>query len=119
MLAENQDQINQFMAKNLKVIPPAAFYTAIPQLVSRVVHQNAETALIVKKILERVLFKFPLQAMWHLAWLKGSKNPERARIGEEIFKEAQMVLIKCKHPDMANILQASGSLFKFLQELAR
>jgi phosphatidylinositol kinase/protein kinase (PI-3 family) len=107
------------MAKNLKVIPPAAFYTAIPQLVSRVVHRNNETALIVKKILERVLFKFPLQAMWHLAWLKGSKNSDRSRIGEEIFKEAQAVLIKTKHTDMAKILQASSSLFKFLQELAR
>jgi hypothetical protein len=75
------------MANNLKVIPASAFYTAMPQLVSRVIHVDKDTAYVVQGILKRVLVKFPQQAMWPLAWLKGSKKPERLQIGEEIFKE--------------------------------
>ena len=118
-LAENQNKANLLMADNTKAIPAAAYYTAMPQLISRVIHNNEDTAKVVKRILERVLTKFPPQAMWHLAWLKGSKNDERSRIGAEIFKGAQRVLIKNRQMQVANLLKASDSLFKFLQDLAR
>ena len=107
------------MADNMKSIPAAAYYTAMPQLISRVIHNNEDTAKVVKRILERVLIKFPSQAMWHLAWLKGSKNDERSKIGADIFKGAQRVLIKNRQANVANLLKASDSLFKFLQDLAR
>ena len=118
-LAENQNSANLLMADNTKAIPAAAYYTAVPQLISRVIHNNEDTAKVVKRILERVLTKFPPQAMWHLAWLKGSKNKERSKIGTDIFKGAQRVLIKNRQPQVANLLKASDSLFKFLQDLAR
>lgn len=118
-LIESQNSANVLMADHIKAIPAAAYYTAIPQLVSRVIHENADTSKIVKRILERVLVKFPAQTMWHLAWLKGSKNNERSAIGAEIFKGAQRVLIKNRQKDAANLLGASDSLFKFLQNLAR
>lgn len=101
----------------MKGIPAVAFYTAMPQLISRVIHDDEETAMVVKSILQRVLIKFPQQAMWTLAWLKGSRNPERSRIGEEIFKGAQSVLAK-NHKAMSNLLAASHSLFRYLRELA-
>ena len=118
-LAENQNTANVRMADNIKAIPAAAYYTAVPQLISRVIHNNEDTGKIVKRILERVLTKFPHQTMWHLAWLKGSKNDERSKIGADIFKGAQRVLIKSRQPQVANLLKASDSLFKFLQDLAR
>jgi serine/threonine-protein kinase ATR len=105
------------MAKNLKSIPSAAFYTAMPQLISRVVHANNETSLVVQGILLRVLTKFPQQAMWPLAWLKGSRNPERSKIGEEIFKNAQRNLTKTSKA-MHKLLAAAHTLFQFLQDLA-
>jgi serine/threonine-protein kinase ATR len=118
-LAENQNKANLLMADNTKAIPAAAYYTAMPQLISRVIHKNEDSAKVVKRILERVLTKFPPQAMWHLAWLKGSKNDERSKIGADIFKGAQRVLIKNRQTNVANLLKASDSLFKFLQDLAR
>ena len=118
-LTENQNKANILMADNVKAIPAAAYYTAIPQLVSRVIHNNEDTAKIVKRILERVLAKFPPQAMWHLAWLKGSKNEERKKIGGDIFKGAQRVLIKNRQAHVANLLKASDSLFKYLSDLAK
>jgi serine/threonine-protein kinase ATR len=73
----------------------------------------------VKKILERVLYKHPEQAMWHLAWLRGSKNEERSKFGEEIFKAAQKVLSNVSQEAMAALIRESGSLFNFLKELAK
>lgn len=118
-LTENQNKANLCMADNTKTIPAAAYYTAMPQLLSRVIHNNGDTAKVVKRILERVLAKYPHQAMWHLAWLKGSKNAERSKIGGDIFKGAQKVLIKNRQTQVANLLKASDSLFKYLQDLAR
>lgn len=107
------------MTNNTKAIPAAAYYTAMPQLISRVIHNNEDTAKVVKRILERVLTKFPHQAMWHLAWLKGSKNRERKAIGADIFTNAQKALIKNRQIQVSNLLKSSESLFKFLRELAR
>lgn len=105
------------MANNLKEIPSASFYTAIPQLVSRVTHHDGDTAIVVYGILKRVLIKFPQQAMWPLACLKGSKQPDRQKIGEKLFKEAQTKLGKI-NKNMQQMLLESPSLFKFLKELA-
>jgi serine/threonine-protein kinase ATR len=118
-LSRHQNDANACMANNLKSIPPAAFYTAMPQLVSRVIHDDKETALVVQGILKRVLAKFPQQAMWPLAWLKGSKNDERLAIGEDIFKDAQKSLSKQNQKAMYNLLTVSSSLFKYLTELAK
>lgn len=115
-----------------------AYYNVLPQLVSRVVHDNNETSAVVKTILSRVLFTYPLQAVWHLAWLKGSKSAERRKIGDDIFQDAQkshlMLAEKLragseskkrrssdggkKHTRVAEMLQASSSLFRFLKDLA-
>jgi hypothetical protein len=117
LLNKNKNDANKCMANNLKVIPASAFYTAMPQLVSRVIHVDKDTAYVVQGILKRVLVKFPQQAMWPLAWLKGSKKPERLQIGEEIFKEAQKNLSK-NHKNMEKLLQEASRLFKFLKDLA-
>ena len=90
----------------------------MPQLISRVIHDNTDTAQVVRRILGRVLTKFPQQAMWPLAWLKGSKDPARAKIGEEIFREAQNTFSK-NNKSFARLLQSAGSLFLYLKELAK
>jgi uncharacterized membrane protein len=107
------------MASNLKKIPPAAFYTALPQLISHLFHEDDDTTMVVKKILSRVLYKFPEQSMWHLAWLTGSTAVERVNIGREVFMEAQNVLLKTNNHVMVSLLRESGSLFKYFRDLAR
>lgn len=73
--------------------------------------------MVVQGILIRVLTKFPQQAMWPLAWLKGSRNPDRSKIGEEIFNGAQKNLSR-KNKAMQKLLAGSGSLFRYLREIA-
>ena len=107
------------MASNLKKIHPSAFYTALPQLISHLFDDDTDTTMVVKKILSRVLYKFPEQSMWHFAWLTGSKASERVAIGKEIFKEAQKVLVKTSNIEMVTLLKESESLFRYFRELAR
>ncbi len=73
--------------------------------------------MVVKSILQRVLVKFPQQAMWPLAWLQGSKIPDRAGIGDEIFHGAQKALAK-NHRAMSNLIKVSKNLFEYLRNLA-
>jgi hypothetical protein len=47
------------MAKKIQTDPAQAFYTAMAQLISRVIHDDKETALVVRGILRRVLTKVP------------------------------------------------------------
>lgn len=105
------------MAEEYSKIPASAFYTAIPQLVSRLTHDDKDTAIVVQSILVRVLSKFPLEAMWPLAWLKGSKNQRRAEVGEQIFKHAQRNLQKSNRK-MQKVLSDAGDLISFLKSLA-
>ena len=120
-LKAKQEDANVVMAKQVKQIPPQAYYTAIPQLIARVTlsqNNNKDTAMVVRGILKRVLVKFPGQALWQLGWLRKSKDAERKKAGDSLFKESQKQL-----RDLGNsnykILVASESLFTYLQSLAK
>jgi serine/threonine-protein kinase ATR len=119
LIAHYQVEANELMSKNLRAIPAHCFYTAMPQLVSRVGHGNKDTALVVRAILTRILTKHPGQAMWGLAWLLNSASSERVHIGEDIFKGAQSSLLKRKENKSLTLLSSSKSLFRFLIDLAK
>jgi serine/threonine-protein kinase ATR len=114
----NQQELNTYMSSNSKRILPQVFYTAMPQLISRITHDNRDTASVVRQILRRVLSKFPGQAMWPLAWLRQSKAADRRKAGEVIFHEAEQALQKSDKLAY-KMLVASDSLITFLHELAK
>ena len=107
------------MAGLIRTVPPNSFYVALPQLISRVGHNDEDTVRIVKAILKRVLVKFPRQAMWPLAWLLHSADSTRSQCGEEIFNAAQSCLKKQSDKKVHALLIASKSLFKYLIDLAK
>jgi serine/threonine-protein kinase ATR len=117
-MAEKQEEANTLMANHFKKISAPAFYTALPQLISRITHPDKDTAIVVKNILRRVLTKYPAQAMWPLAWLRHSRQRERRGIGDEIFREAELLLQKGPNLRLHSLLVASKSLFLYLQKLA-
>lgn len=118
-LKAKQHNANGVVSQSLRAIPPSTFYTAMPQLISRVTHQNSDTAMIVQTILTRLLTKFPCQSMWNLAWLRSSVNQQRAQIGDSIFRGAQESLAKRKDQKNQALLVASKSLVKFLIDLSK
>jgi serine/threonine-protein kinase ATR len=115
----HQQDLNEYMASNYKKIPPQIFYTAIPQLISRITHDDRDTAAVVRLILQRLLTRFPCQAMWPLAWLRQSKASDRRKAGEVIFREAEQSLQKGDRKNAFKLLVASSSLINFLQDLAK
>lgn len=112
-------EANDLLSMNMRTIPAHCFYTAMPQLISRIGHENKETAQVVCGILTRVLTKHPEQAMWSLAWLLNSADKERNAIGEDIFKRAQASLLKRNEKKSQLLLAASRSLFRHLIGIAK
>jgi hypothetical protein len=119
LLGGHQKEAYNLMARSFRVISAQIYYTAIPQLISRISHPNQDTSLIVLSILSRILTKFPAQAMWPLAWLLHSASSDRTKTGEELFRAAQASLVKRKDTKMSALLGSSKDLFKWLIDLAK
>lgn len=84
-LHQNQELINKLIKSFVDSIPEHLFYTALPQLISCVVHNNAETSKNVVSILKAVLAKYPGQAMWSCGWLRQSKSDLKNKAGDVSF----------------------------------
>ncbi len=117
--SEMQDEANKIVVEYIKRIPAVAYYSALPQLISRIGHGDDDTVTILHLLLKRVLSKFPAQALWHLGWLRHSIHKDRQKKGEEIFKGAQKTLTRNEDMKMHDLLEGSKSLFKFLIDLAK
>lgn len=131
-LRNQQDKANQLFQEAASRIPSSMFYTATPQLISRVCHPNSHTALAVQTLLTRVLSKFPGQAMWVLAWVRNSLDKTRSSLGNEIFHSAQKSISGWASNDKKvdlrrkqffeknrNILVASKSYVTYLIDIAK
>jgi serine/threonine-protein kinase ATR len=114
----NQEKANQLASGLVKSVAVHAFYTAMPQLISRITHRDVHTATVVRAILKRILTKFPAQAMWGLAWLRNSADKVRSKVGEDLFLGAEKNLRRLEHMKMHDLLVSSKSLFKYLIDLA-
>lgn len=76
-----------------------------------------DTASVVQAILRRVLTKYPAQAMWPLAWVRQSRDPQRQRIGVDIFYQAVEALNKSE--SLHKLLVTSKTLIDYLYALAK
>jgi serine/threonine-protein kinase ATR len=109
--------MNVNMSENRKQIPRHVFYSALPQLISRIAHPERETQRITVDILKKVLVAHPRQAMWGLAWLKHSHSKTRKDHGDDIFRLAADELKKTDK-ESHNLLKESTELFKLLKGIA-
>ena len=131
-LRNKQDEANLLFQEAASRIPSSMFYTATPQLISRLCHPNAQTGLAVQTLLTRVLSKFPGQAMWALAWVRNSLDKTRSSLGSEIFHSAQKSIVGWTANDKRvdarrkelfeknrKILVASKSLVSYLIDISK
>jgi serine/threonine-protein kinase ATR len=115
----NQGLMNELMVTLSSKIPEHLFYTALPQLISRVIQQNVDTLKNATLIIRNVLAKYPQQAMWSCGWLRFSKSEEKKKVGEEIFQAAPKLSKRNEREESnQNLLNASKSLFQFFISLA-
>lgn len=73
----------------LKDLPTYHWLTVLPQLVSRICHQNEEVVKLVKLIITSVLRHYPQQALWIMAAVSKSTVPSRREAAAEIIQSAK------------------------------
>ena len=52
------------MAQFMDTLAPYQFFSAFPQLVSRICHAHTEVSQLLQELLARLLAQFPQRAMW-------------------------------------------------------
>ncbi|XP_041996259.1 serine/threonine-protein kinase ATR-like isoform X2 [Salvia splendens] len=73
----------------LKDLPTYQWLTVLPQLVSRICHQNEVTVRLVKRIITSVLQQYPQQALWTMAAVTKSTVSSRRDSAAEIIQAAR------------------------------
>lgn len=82
-------QVMSIMRGCLKDLPAYQWLTVLPQLVSRICHQNEEIVRLVKLIITSVLRQYPQQGLWIMAAVSKSTVPSRREAATEIIQAAR------------------------------
>jgi serine/threonine-protein kinase ATR len=68
------------------------WYTAFPQIVSRVGHNNQDVFTNLSKLITTVIQEYPNQALWLFTSVVKSTKPNREQRGRDILKQLQVSL---------------------------
>ncbi|KAL5856184.1 hypothetical protein ACOSQ3_006018 [Xanthoceras sorbifolium] len=82
-------KVTSIMRGCLKDLPTYQWLTVLPQLVSRICHQNEEIVRLVKHIITSVLMQYPQQGLWIMAAVSKSTVPSRREAAAEIIQAAR------------------------------
>ncbi|KAL6522518.1 hypothetical protein OROMI_031476 [Orobanche minor] len=82
-------KIMSIMRGCLKDLPTYQWLAVLPQLVSRICHQNEETVRLLKHIITSVLQQYPQQALWTMAAVTKSTVYSRRDAAAEIIQAAK------------------------------
>ncbi|KAG5654241.1 hypothetical protein H0H81_005928 [Sphagnurus paluster] len=78
-------KLNDNIAKAIKDCPVYKWYTAFPQIVSRVGHTNQDVYKHLSRLILRVIEEYPKQALWLFTSVVKSTKPNRATRGKNIL----------------------------------
>ncbi|KAK7062299.1 Serine/threonine-protein kinase atr [Favolaschia claudopus] len=84
---ETFKKLNEVVAKIIKDAPVYKWFTAFPQIVSRVGHENEEVYKNLSKLIIRVLEEYPKQALWLFTSVVKSTKKTREQRGKEILQK--------------------------------
>lgn len=82
-------QVMSIMRGCLKDLPTYQWLAVLPQLVSRICHQNEEIVRLVKHIITAVIREYPQQGLWIMAAVSKSTVPSRRKAAAEIIQAAR------------------------------
>lgn len=82
----NLDVIHQRFTKYIAKTPAYMFYTALPQIVARIAHPNAEVYKYLQAMIVRVVSTYPQQALWTLLAVCTSTQLDRRNRGGTILQ---------------------------------
>ncbi|KAJ3252885.1 serine/threonine-protein kinase M1 [Chytriomyces hyalinus] len=82
-------KIMQCIRKMIDTIPAYQFLPAVPQLISRICHQNRQVHNLLEMLLSKVLSVYPQQTLWNLLSVSKSKYKVRATRCSAILQKVQ------------------------------
>ncbi|KIR51714.1 serine/threonine-protein kinase ATR [Cryptococcus gattii Ru294] len=89
-------------------LPAYQFYTAFPQIVSRIVHPSTDVSRILRSIMVRVISEYPQQALWPMVGVMKSCQDERRHACLAVFQRATSISTTIRDADIF-----SSTLLKF------
>lgn len=93
------DLIHQQIRKYvLERLPPYIFYTALPQMITRISHPHPKTYDMLSRIIVKVASTHPQQSLWSLLAVVKSKNHDRSTRGSQLLMKLKELSKKAK-PD--------------------
>ncbi|KAH8885781.1 hypothetical protein GQ53DRAFT_797114 [Thozetella sp. PMI_491] len=79
-------ELHKYFHRHLARMPAFIFYTALPQMVARIAHPNAEVFKLLEQIIVKVVEAHPRQALWSLfACMTPRQTSERRARGQQIL----------------------------------
>lgn len=81
----------------LERIPPYVFYTALPQIITRISHPNTAVWSVLCQIILRIAWAHPQQSLWSLFAVAKSTSQERNRRGMEVLARLKEPLKRSKN----------------------
>ncbi|KAL5628224.1 hypothetical protein BROUX41_002972 [Berkeleyomyces rouxiae] len=111
---ERMQQLNLMHAyiEKLSVrLPAYIFYTALPQMVARITHKNADAVKLLVNIIAKVVAAYPQQALWGIfPLLLTPRNAERRLRGREILSVIKAAGPKIGGKPVADIIRKGEKL---------
>ncbi|CAL1700250.1 unnamed protein product [Somion occarium] len=104
---------NNEVAKTVKSVPVWKWYTAFPQIVSRVEHPNSDAYAVLSKLIHLVIQEYPKQALWLFASVLQSKRAVRKSRGQVVMDK----LRASERPGVSNLIEAITTMTEQLLAL--
>lgn len=83
--------LNKVIEQISRKLAPYQLFTAFSQLISRICHANSDVFRHLVKIIAKLLYTFPAQAVWMLMAVSKSSYPKRVKRCQEIFNQAKLM----------------------------
>lgn len=83
-------KINELISGAIKEIPAFKWFTAFPQIVSRVGHNNDKVYDLLSKLIVMILQEYPRQALWGFASVIKSTKAQRESRGRVILEQLRV-----------------------------
>ncbi|GAB1608793.1 serine/threonine-protein kinase ATR-like [Argonauta hians] len=83
--------LNKVIEQISRKLAPYQLFTAFSQLISRICHANSDVFRHLVKIIAKLLYTFPAQAVWMLMAVSKSSYPKRVKRCQEIFIQAKQM----------------------------
>ncbi|OBZ70466.1 Serine/threonine-protein kinase atr [Grifola frondosa] len=105
------DKLNKEVSRAIKVVPVYKWFTAFPQIVSRIGHTNNAVYQILSNLISMVIQEYPKQALWLFVSVVKSTKSQRWQRGKAILDKLRA------RNNLSKLISTSLQMFEELLRL--